>query len=302
MTEVVIETRKLTLFYGKHRGIIDVDLTVNKGEVFGFLGPNGAGKTTTQRVLLDIIRPNKGNAKIFGLDCQKQGSDIRKRVGYLPGELSLYPNMKAIDFLDLFASFYSGVADKKYRGKLIERLDLNPHRQMKHYSRGNKQKIGVVAAFMNKPDLLILDEPTASLDPLIQQAILELVRETKNEGRTVFFSSHNLTEVQAVCDRVGIIREGLLIKTERVETLTRQRFIRLKLTLRDNPPLDVYQNIDGVIEVARDGHTVVFEVQRNLEVLMDKTASFGITNIETLPVTLEEIFLAFYGRNGANHV
>jgi ABC-2 type transport system ATP-binding protein len=210
--------------------------------------------------------------------------------------------MKAIDFLDLFASFYNGISDKKFRDQLIERLDLNPYRQMKHYSRGNKQKIGIIAAFMNKPGLLILDEPTASLDPLMQQTILELVQETKKEGRTVFFSSHNLTEVQAVCDRVGIIREGALIKTERVETLTRQRFIRLKLTLRDNPPLDAFQNMDGVIEVARDGHDMVFEVQQNLEILMAKTAPFGITDIETLPVTLEEIFLAFYGRNGANHV
>jgi ABC-2 type transport system ATP-binding protein len=210
MSQKIIETQDLTVYYGKHRGIVDVDLSVEKGEVFGFLGPNGAGKTTTQRVLIDVIRPTKGRATIFGLDCRKQGVSIRKRVGYLPGELSLYPNMRGRDFLHMLASLQEKKVERSYRQQLYERLNFDPTRKMKQYSHGNKQKIGIVAAFMGKPDLLILDEPTTGLDPLVQQIVMELVKEAKDDGRTVFFSSHILPEVQAVCDRVGIIREGQL--------------------------------------------------------------------------------------------
>jgi ABC-2 type transport system ATP-binding protein len=170
---------------------------------------------------------------------------------------------------------------------------------MKQYSRGNKQKIGIIAAFMGQPDLLVLDEPTSGLDPLIQQIVMELVKETKADGRTVFFSSHILPEVQAVCDRVGIIRDGKLIKTERVETLTHQQFKRLHLTLRQLPPTDAFK-LDGVRETGREGQTVMLEVQQGLEQVMETAVSYGITDIETPPVTLEEIFLAFY--DGGNHV
>ena len=212
MNTRIIATQALTVYYGRHRGIKDVDLSVEKGEVFGFLGPNGAGKTTTQRVLMDVIRPTSGRATIFGLDCQKDGVAIRKRIGYLPGELSLYPDMKGRQFLRMLASLQEKGIDNAYLQQLYARLDWNPTRRMKEYSRGNKQKIGIIAAFMTKPDLLILDEPTAGLVPLIQQTVMELVREVRVDGRTVFFSSHILPEVQAVCDRVGIIREGKLVR------------------------------------------------------------------------------------------
>jgi ABC-2 type transport system ATP-binding protein len=297
MSQPIIQTRGLTVYYGRQRGIQNVDLSVEQGEVFGFLGPNGAGKTTTQRVLLDILRPTAGRATIFGLDCQTDGVAIRRRVGYLPGELSLYPGMKGTDFLHMLGSLQPQAVDRAYLRQLLDRLDLDPTRRMKQYSRGNKQKIGVVAAFMGKPDLLILDEPTSGLDPLVQQTVMQLVRETKADGRTVFFSSHILPEVQAVCDRVGIIRAGELVKTERVETLTKQQFKRIHLTLRQPPPLDAFA-LAGVTETGRVGLTVQLEVRHGLEQALAAALPYGIDDLETAPVTLEEIFLAFYDRPG----
>jgi ABC-2 type transport system ATP-binding protein len=292
--EIIIQTNDLSVYYGTHRGVKDLNLSVQKGEVFGFLGPNGAGKTTTQRAILDIIHPTKGSATVFGLDSQKDGVAIRQRVGYLPGELSLYPSMKASYFLDLLGSLQKNKLDKSYLEQLLERVDLDPSRKMKEYSHGNKQKIGVVAAFMGKKDLLILDEPTIGLDPLVQQTVLELVQEVKNEGRTVFLSSHNLKEVQAVCDRVGIIQNGELIKTEKIATLISQQFKRLEINFRKEPPHDAFA-IEGIKEISRNGNLVMFEISQNLDRLMEKAAPYGITDIETKAVSLEEIFLAFYG-------
>ncbi|MGB7337345.1 MAG: ABC transporter ATP-binding protein [Phototrophicaceae bacterium] len=297
MATYVIETHDLTVYYGKHRGISNVNLSVEQGEVFGFLGPNGAGKTTTQRVLMDIIHPSSGTAKIFGLDSQTDGVAIRKRIGYLPGELSLYPNMKANDFLDMLASLQANPVNPNYRQKLYQRLDLDPTRKMKEYSRGNKQKVGIVAAFMGKPDLLILDEPTGGLDPLIQQTVMELIRNVKADGRTVFLSSHILPEVQDVCDRVGIIRNGELVATERVETLTHQTFKRMNLTFETMPPVDIF-SIEGVSEMGRTDDQVILEIQNNLADMLKAAAPYGIIDIDTPHVTLEEIFLAYYDRTG----
>jgi ABC-2 type transport system ATP-binding protein len=290
----VIETRGLTVYYGRHRGIEDVDLTVEQGEVFGFLGPNGAGKTTTQRVLMDIIHPSQGQATIFGHDCQTEGVAVRQRTRYLPGDLAFYPGMRADAYLDMLGSLANGRADRPYRRALCERLDLDPARRLREYSRGNRQKVGIIAAFMDKPDLLILDEPTSGLDPLVQQTVLELVREVRADGRTVFFSSHILPEVQQVCDRVGIIRDGQLIETASVEALMRQTFRRLHLTFRELPPPDAFA-IDGVAEVGRDGQTILLEVQANLAQVMDIAAPYGIEDLEAPHVTLEEIFLNYYG-------
>jgi ABC-2 type transport system ATP-binding protein len=301
MSEPVIETRGLTVYYGRHRGIVDVDLRVEQGEIFGFLGPNGAGKTTTQRVLLDIIRPTAGQARIFGLDCQKQGVEARRRVGYLPGELALYGSMRASQFFEMYASLQnSGAARDTWRA-LAQRLDLDASRRIRQLSRGNRQKVGIVAAFMSQPDLLILDEPTTGLDPLMQQTVMELVREAKASGATVFFSSHILPEVQAVCDRVGIIREGALAATERVETLMHQQFKRLQLIFSAPPPADAFA-LEGVTITGQDERGVTLKVQQNLDAVLARAANLGVVDIETIPVTLEEIFLAFYGKgNGGNH-
>ncbi|HFE67455.1 MAG TPA: ABC transporter ATP-binding protein [Chloroflexi bacterium] len=301
MATYAIETKGLTVYYGRHRGIVDVDLRVEKEEIFGFLGPNGAGKTTTERVLLDIIRPTAGSARILGLDCQKEGVQARAKVGYLPGELSLYDNMKASQFFRMYRSLQGGGNDAAYWQALAERLDLDTSRKIREYSRGNKQKVGIVTAFMNKPALLILDEPTSGLDPLVQQTVLEMIREAQNEGATVFFSSHNLPEVQAVCDRVGIIREGRLAATERIEDLISRQFKRLRFTFAAPPPADAFTQ-DGVTEIERDGQTVLLEIRENLNEVLATAVNYQITDIETESVSLEEVFLAYYGKgNGGNH-
>ncbi len=302
MAENVIETQALSVYYGKHRGIVDVNLTVKKGEVFGFLGPNGAGKTTTQRVLLDVIRPTKGKASIFGLDCQAHGVAQRERIGYLPGELALYANMQASRFFEMieYLRFKNGKAG--YWRELADRLDLDTRRKIREFSRGNKQKVGVVAAFMNQPELLILDEPTGGLDPLVQQTVLEMVRETKRDGRTVFFSSHILSEVQAVCDRVGIIREGRLVATQRVEDMVTQRMNRIKLIFDQLPPAGAF-DLEGVSELNRGETSILLEVTENLPKVLTTAGQFNALDIETHNVSLEEVFLAYYGKgNGGKDV
>ncbi|MDQ2690896.1 MAG: ABC transporter ATP-binding protein [Chloroflexota bacterium] len=301
MNERIIETRDLTVYYGKYRGIKNVNLAVERGEAFGFLGPNGAGKTTTQRVLLDVIRPTSGGASIFGMDSRTQGVELRKRVGYLPGELALYKDMRAADFFKMYEFLRGANGVKGYWRDLAKRLDLDVSRKINNFSRGNKQKVGIVAAFMSKPDLLILDEPTSGLDPLVQQTVMEMVREVKAEGRTVFFSSHILSEVQAVCDRVGIIREGELIATQRVEELIAAHLKRLILTFTDLPPSGTF-NLEGVTEIAREGKSITLEVRANLPQVLERAARQDIQDIQTQTMNLEEIFLAFYGKgNGGKH-
>lgn len=300
MTATIIHTDDLTMYYGAQRGIEALDLSIEAGEVFGFLGPNGAGKSTTLRVLLDVIRPTRGTATIFGQDCQKEGVAIRQRVGYLPGELSLPTGMTANQYLDLLAAArgQKGQNGRALRDTLCERLSLDPKRKMRDYSRGNKQKVGLVAAFMGQPDLLILDEPTGGLDPLVQQTVLELVREAQAEGRTVFFSSHILPEVQAVCDRVGIIRDGRLVATEHIEDLTHQQFRRVKLLLERMPPEEAFTAVAGVTEISRDENqkSILLEVRQNMGEMLHTAVEYGLNDLETLPVTLEEVFLAYYGQ------
>src|SRR3954451_5847054 len=207
----VIETEKLTKSYGAHRGIADLDLVVNEGEAFGFLGPNGAGKTTTIRTLLDHLRPTSGRARVFGIDTRTDPTSIHRRVGYLPGEFSLYDKLSGGDTIEYFANLRGGV-DAAYQADLIDRLEVDPTRKFKEYSKGNKQKIGLVIALQHRPELLILDEPTSGLDPLVQQTFYAVIREAKAEGRTIFLSSHILSEVERTCDRVAIIRDGRLAR------------------------------------------------------------------------------------------
>ncbi len=295
----VIETHGLTVFYGRHRGIIDVDLAIHEGEIFGFLGPNGAGKTTTMRVLLDIIRPTRGEATIFGMDCQRDGVAIRRETGYIPGELSLYGGMTGRSFLDMLTRLRGNRTDPRYRRELCERLQFDPSRRIQAYSSGNKRKLGLVMAFMHRPALLILDEPTLGLDPLVAQTVLQIVTEARDDGRTVFFSSHILSEVQAVCDRVGIIREGRLVEVGEVEALTTQPFHRLRLVLRMAPPEDGFDH-PGVIERGRIDQEIQLEVRENLEAVLEEALQYGIVDLETHPVTLEEVFLAYYGEQGGD--
>ena len=214
----LIETERLTKSYGSHRGIIELDLAVEEGEAFGFLGPNGAGKTTTIRTLLDHLRPTSGHARIFGIDTHENPMAIHARVGYLPGEFVLYDKLTGGQTIEYFANLRGGV-DAAYQADLVERLDIDPSRKFREYSKGNKQKIGLVIALQHKPELLILDEPTSGLDPLVQQTFYEVIREAKADGRTIFLSSHILSEVEKTCDRVAIIRDGRLARVGRVEEL-----------------------------------------------------------------------------------
>src|SRR5664279_1921027 len=212
----VIETEKLTKSYGSHRGIVEVDLIVQEGEVFGFLGPNGAGKTTTIRTLLDLIRPPSGTARVFGIESSADPVAIHRRVGYIPGEFTLYDRLTGSQTLEYFANLRGGV-DPAYQAALIERFDVDPTRKFKEYSKGNKQKVGVIIALQHRPELLILDEPTSGLDPLVQQTFFATLRETVQSGATVFLYSHILSEVEKSADRVAIIRDGCIVKTDTVE-------------------------------------------------------------------------------------
>ncbi|MFN2251776.1 MAG: ABC transporter ATP-binding protein [Anaerolineae bacterium] len=293
----MIETNGLTVYYGRHRGIDGLTMTVDPAQVYGFLGPNGAGKTTTLRVLLDIIRPSRGTAELFGLDCQKDGVEIRRRVGYLPGELSLYPQLRASQYLNMVNSVRGNTADPAYISYLCDYLSLDPSRRMRTYSRGNKQKIGLVAAFMGRPELLLLDEPTSGLDPLVQQSVLDLVRQARDEGRTVFLSSHVLSEVQAVCDRVGIIRDGRLAATESVEDLVHGQIHRITMRFEQMPPVGLFDQ-DGLSEISRGDQHVTVEVTEGLNRMLLQAARYGVSDIETHQVSLEDVFMRYYGRSG----
>jgi ABC-2 type transport system ATP-binding protein len=293
----IIETHALSVYYGRQRGIHELNLAVEPGEVYGFLGPNGAGKTTTLRVLLDLIRPTAGRATVFGLDCQKQGVALRRRLGYVPGELKLYAHLTASDYFAMVNAVRGGQARPAYQRDLCRRLELDPGRPMHTYSRGNRQKVGLVAAFMGQPSLLMLDEPTTGLDPLVQQTVLALVREARAAGRTVFFSSHILSEVQEVCDRVGIIRAGQLVAVERVEQLVRGQFHRLRLRFERLPPPGTFEPA-GAVELNRSEQSLTLEVRTNLNQVLALAVPYGVLDLEDQPVTLEEIFLAYYGQSG----
>ena len=218
----VIKTERLTKSYGAHRGIVELDLEVAQGETFGFLGPNGAGKTTTMRVLLDLIRPTSGRAEVFGIETTVDPVAIHRRIGYLPGEFDLYDRLTGADTIAYFGNLRGGV-DRAYVARLVEALDLDPSRRFKEYSKGNKQKVGLIVALQHRPDLLILDEPTAGLDPLVQQTFFALVREAHDDGRTIFLSSHIIDEVDRTCERVAIIREGRLVQVDRIEAIRAAR-------------------------------------------------------------------------------
>jgi len=295
----MIQTHALTVYYGSHRGIDNLEMAVEPGEIYGFLGPNGAGKTTTLRVLLDIIRPTSGGATVFGLDCQKEGVAIRRRVSYLPGELSLYPQLRASQFLRVINDVRGRTADPAEIDRLCQYVELDPSRQMRTYSRGNKQKVGIVAAFMGQPELLILDEPTSGLDPLIQERVHDLVRRARTDGRTVLLSSHILSEVQEVCDRVGIIRDGRLVATERVEDLLESHLHRVTIRFERTPPPGMFDR-DATREIARRDQTVTLEIREGLNRVLADAVQYGVLEIETHQVSLEEVFMEYYGQGGGN--
>ncbi len=291
----VIKTEKLTKSYGAQRGIIDVDLEVQEGEVFGFLGPNGAGKTTTIRTLLDLIRPTSGRAFLFGEDTTANPAAIHRRLGYIPGEFTLYDRLTGGQTLDYFANLRGGV-DRAYQRQLIERFEIDPKRRFKEYSKGNKQKIGLTIALQHRPELLILDEPTSGLDPLVQQSFYSLVREARDEGRSVFLSSHILSEVERTCDRVAIIREGRLVKVDRTEALRDLAHHQVELRFSDGVPADAFVGLPGVSDLVVEDHVLRMRVAGAITPVVQAAARYELLDFVSREPSLEETFLAQYGR------
>ena len=295
----VIQTEKLTKAYGAHRGILDVDLTVEQGEVFGFLGPNGAGKTTTIRTILDLIRPTGGRALVFGVESTVDPVAIHRRVGYLPGEFSLYDRLTGAQTIEYFANLRGGV-DPSYQGSLVKRLDLDPSRRYREYSKGNKQKVGLIVALQHRPELLILDEPTSGLDPLVQQEVFKLVLEARKEGRTVFFSSHVISEIERTCDRVAIIREGRLARVDRVDALRDLAVHHVELRFAGPVPAEAFAATPGVTNVTADEHILRMHVSGPIGPVVRAAARYELADFVSREPSLEEIFLAEYGQEATD--
>ena len=295
----IIEVEKLTKSYGRRRGIADVSFQVGEGEVFGFLGPNGAGKTTTIRVLMALIRADSGSAKITGLDCWDRSVDIKRSVGYVPGEPSLDGNLTGGQILEYFANLRGGV-DQKYLNQLVERLDLDTGRKFRQYSTGNKRKVVLIQAFMHKPRVLILDEPTSGLDPLNQQEFDGMVREARDEGRTVFLSSHVLSEVEKTCTRVGIIREGRLVKVGGVHDLRDIKRYEITITFAEPVPVEAFPQLEGVTDVERlsDGRAVRLAMQGSADAVIKAAARYPVISLTSYEPSLEDVFLRYYERDG----
>jgi ABC-2 type transport system ATP-binding protein len=288
----VIESNQLTKMYGKARGISNVSFTVKEGEIFGFIGPNGAGKSTTIRTLLALIYPTSGSATIFGKDCIKYAPEIKKEIGYLPSEVFYYDNMKVIDLLKYSASFYKKDCTKRIR-ELAEALNLDLSKKIDDLSLGNKKKVGIVQGLLHEPKLIILDEPTSGLDPLMQQKFFELLREENKKGATILFSSHILSEVQKLCDRVAIIKEGEIVKVETMSALTENSYKKFRLEAVNQVTSDVFQ-LDGVTDIKVKEKTVSFIYKGNMNAIISKIAEIPLQNLWVEEPTLEEIFMHYY--------
>ncbi|GMQ55797.1 ABC transporter ATP-binding protein [Vallitalea sediminicola] len=288
----IIETEKLTKYYGKSRGIIDVSLQVEEGEIFGFIGPNGAGKSTTIRTLLSLIYPTSGSAKIFGKDCIKDGAEIRKNIGYLPSEVFYYDNMKVIDLLKYSASFYGKDCTKRIH-ELAEIMNLDLKKKIDDLSFGNKKKVGIVQGLLHEPKLIILDEPTGGLDPLMQQKFFDLIREENEKGATIFFSSHILDEVQRMCDRVAIIKDGKIIKTESIESLRQSKYKRFSIEAHNNLQKAVF-DVKGITELKLNENKATFIYKGDINIMINKLGGIELANLLVEEPTLEEIFMYYY--------
>ncbi|MGZ8580564.1 MAG: ATP-binding cassette domain-containing protein [Actinomycetota bacterium] len=294
----VIEASALTKRYGSSRGVEELTFDVPHAEVFGFLGPNGAGKTTTIRTMLDFIRPTSGTIRLFGMDPRVDGVRVHARVGYLPGELSLYQRLTGEEYLRTFASLRDGV-EWPYVEDIAERLLLDLTRRIKDLSHGNKQKVGLVQAFMHRPDLLVLDEPTQGLDPLVQQTFYSLLEEERIRGATVFLSSHVMPEVERICDRVAIVREGRLVAIEDIGDLKARATRRLDLHFEGPAPAQAFVGLPSVREVAVNGDQLSLSVEGPLDAVIKQAARFTIVNVETREPSLEDLFLGYFGADGS---
>lgn len=298
MADSIIQTHDLTKSYGPDRGVMNVSLAVRKAEIFGFLGPNGAGKTTAIRVLLDLIRPTSGRAEVFGLETREHSVEIRQRTGYLPGEMSLYENMSGLELLQYFAALRENV-DWTLVDRMSERLSCDLSRRIGQLSQGNKRKVGLIQAFMHRPELLILDEPTAGLDPLIQHEFLGLISEASQSGQTVFLSSHNLPEVERICHRVGMIRGGRLIAVEEIDDMRQHAVRKLEIRFAEAVPTETFHNLPGVHDLTVDGTTLRCTLSGSIDPIIKAAAPYEVIDLISEQPDLEEIFMALYSREEA---
>ena len=292
-TDPAIVTQGLSKDYGRGRGLFDLDLTIARETIFGYLGPNGAGKTTTIKLLMAMIRPTRGTARIFGLDSAKDAVAIKRRVGYLPADLPQFGGLRGSEVVAYLAGLRGGV-DRKRVESLAQRLDLDLGRRFREYSSGNKKKLGILIAFMAAPELLILDEPTGGLDPLIQQEFYRILGEARANGSTVFLSSHVLSEVEHVCDRVGILRQGRLVRVAELHELHDIHLHRIEIVFGGTPPLEKLRRVPGLEALVREGNRVTFTLRGDFEGLFGALAASPVVNLSSHEPSLEEVFLAYY--------
>jgi len=297
MATTAIRTEGLSKRYGDVDALSDLNLEISPGEVVGYLGPNGAGKTTTIRLLLGLIRPTSGRGEIFGIDCQHRPVEAHRRLAYVAGEANLWPSLTGAETLHLLGRV-QGKVDEAYREELITRFDLDASKKVRAYSKGNRQKIILIAALMARPDLLVLDEPTGGLDPLMEQAFRRCVHEAKERGQTVFLSSHILSEVEALCDKVGILRDGRLIE---MGTLAEMRHLSsLTVEARFDGPIPDLTVVPGVSAIHADGHVVRMQVRGSVQPLLKVLAESGVNELLSREPSLEELFLAIYDGDAAS--
>ena len=291
-----IHTTDLTKYYSPNSipALKCLNISVTQGEIFGFLGPNGSGKTTTIRLLLDLIRPTSGNSMILGIDCNKSSLQMRQKVGYLPGELHLYSGFTGSELIKFFTSLRPKQIATEYVGYLCHRLEVNLDTEIGRLSHGNRQKIGLILALMPQPELLILDEPTTGLDPLVQRQVLEILRETQSEGRTVFFSSHALADVEQICTRVGIIREGELVTVEEVQVLKKKRLQRIRLEFDKPIQSDVFSSLSEVKLLEHSNNVLKIEITGEIDKVIKTASRYRVISIESEQSSLEETFMAYY--------
>ncbi len=290
----VIEVAGLKKYYGKARGVENVSLRISSGEIFGFLGPNGAGKTTTIRTILDYIRPTAGKIEVLGMDPQLKGADVRRKVGYLPSDFTMSSRMTASEYL----YFLLGMMDHTGKNRIEElssRFNLDLSKRIKDFSRGNRQKVGLVSAFMHSPKLMIMDEPSTGLDPLMQQEFYKLLLEEKTKGNTIFLSSHILSEVDAICDRVGVIREGELVAVETMGEFKKKTGRIMIIDFRDPPDPEIFRRKKGVSDVKLAGNRLVLTVFSNVDGIIKELAKHTVNELTFEDTSLEHVFLKYYG-------
>ena len=289
----VIRTERLSKHYGRSPALLDLDVEVQQGEVFGYLGPNGSGKTTTIRLLLGLIRPTSGRAEVLGGDAQRDVVAIHRRLAYVPGEASLWPGLTGAETLHLLGEVHGGV-DIAYRDELIERFELDPSKRVRTYSKGNRQKVSLIAALMTRSELLVLDEPTAGLDPLMEQEFRACVRHAQSSGQTVFLSSHVLAEVEALCGRVAILRAGRLVEVGSLDSMRLRSALSVEANFGDAAVPDLH-GVPGVSHVRIEAGTLRCRVEGPMSPLLAALADAGATRLVSREPTLEELFLTYYG-------